>query len=69
MLRRPLPEAAVDRIRALATAHRATAPTALLTAYMIVLAEYAGTRDVVVGVPAANRGGPSSSARSAASPT
>ncbi|WP_061293904.1 non-ribosomal peptide synthetase [Herbidospora cretacea] len=56
VLRRPLSREAVDRLRELATAHRTTAPTALLTAYLVVLAEYAGTRDVVVGVPAANRG-------------
>ncbi|WP_405690194.1 amino acid adenylation domain-containing protein [Streptomyces sp. NBC_00057] len=47
-----------DRLRTTAARLRVTPFTVLLTVYAALLGRYAGTDDVVVGVPVANRGAP-----------
>lgn len=51
----PLPEVLGARIRALAESEKASAFMVLAAAFKLVLAYFAGTRDISVGTPVANR--------------
>ncbi|UQW99652.1 non-ribosomal peptide synthetase [Streptomyces sp. RerS4] len=53
-----LPPDLTARLRATAARLRVTPFSVLLTVYASLLGRYAGTDDVIVGVPAANRGAP-----------
>ncbi|WP_460105521.1 amino acid adenylation domain-containing protein [Streptomyces sp. YKOK-J1] len=53
-----LPPALTTRLRATAARLRVTPFSVLLTVYASLLGRWAGTDDVIVGVPAANRGAP-----------
>ncbi|MDQ3205049.1 MAG: SDR family NAD(P)-dependent oxidoreductase, partial [Pseudomonadota bacterium] len=51
----PLPAALCSRVRALAESERASAFMVLAAAFKLVLGHFAGTRDISVGTPVANR--------------
>src|SRR4029079_98795 len=56
--RRPLPRACAQALKALSAQEGGTLFMALLAAFEVLLARYTNQRDIVVGVPIANRSHP-----------